>query len=212
MSFIEIVEKNKIIPVVKINDAEKAIRLSNALIDGGINICEITFRTSAAPFAIEQISKNCPDMFVGAGTVLNVKQAKEAIDAGAKFVVSPGISSEVCSYCISRGIPVLPGCVTASEITTALGLGLNLVKFFPSEAFGGIKTIKALSAPFPMVQFIPTGGISYENLDTYLNFKSVVACGASYLTPEKLIDEEKFDEITNLCKVSKEKIHNMQKA
>ena len=209
MNFYDSVKENRIIPVVKINDADKAVKLSNAITEGGINICEITFRTPAAPFAIENISKNCPDMLVGAGTVLNVQQAKDALDAGASFIVSPGMSGELCKYCISRNIPIVPGCVTASEITEALSLGLNVIKFFPSEAFGDLKTIKALSAPFPMIEFIPTGGISYENIDTYLNFKSVIACGASYLTPEKHIDEENFDEITRLCKISKDKVSNV---
>ena len=209
MDVFETIRENKIIPVIKINDSKKAINVANALLDGGINICEITFRTDEALASIKIISEACPNMIVGAGTIINTYQAKQAIQAGAKFIVSPGISEELCTYCLTNNTPIIPGCVTSSEIMLALKLGINTIKFFPCDAFGGIKAIKALSAPFPTISFLPTGGINYDNLVTYLSHPKVCACGASYLASEKLIDNNEYEEISKLAALSKEKISKL---
>ena len=196
----EIIEKSKLVPVIKIKDKNKALKLANALLAGGCSICEITLRTDNALDAIEEIKKYAPKMCVGAGTVLNIEQAKKAIEIGCDFIVSPGFDEEICKYFISKNVPVFPGCVTCTEIMQALKLGLNILKFFPSESFGGIKTIKAISAPFSNVKFMPTGGIDLNNIYAYLELPSVIACGGSFIASEKMIDEDKFDEITLLTK------------
>ncbi len=193
-----------IIPVVKINDAKKAVPLANALSKGGLSACEITFRTDAAEEAIKSISENCPDMLVGAGTVLTIEQAQRAVKAGAKFIVSPGFNPKVVSWCLENGVTPLPGCTTPSEIEGALELGLNVVKFFPAEQSGGLAKIKAMSAPYGGIKFMPTGGVSLDNVNEYLNTKCIIACGGSFMVKESYIDNEEWDEITNLTKKSVE--------
>ena len=187
----------RIIPVVAIHDARDAGALADALVKGGLPCAEITFRTAAAPEAIQTIAKN-QDMIVGAGTVLTTEQAKAAIDAGARFIVSPGFNPKVVEYCVKNDIPVTPGVCTPTDIEMALQFDLKVVKFFPAEAFGGLKTLKALSAPYHMLKFIPTGGVNIQNLREYLAFPKVFACGGSWMVKSDLISAAKFEEITEL--------------
>lgn len=187
-----------IIPVVEIENSQDAIPLAHALIEGGLPIAEITFRTEAAQKAIHNIARNVPRMIVGAGTVLNISQAEQAVASGARFIVSPGFSSSVVRWCLDQGIPVFPGVATPTDIIQALDYGLQVLKFFPAEALGGVNTLKALSGPFKKTRFIPTGGISAENLPNYLDLKAVLACGGSWITPKKLIRSGNFEEITQL--------------
>ena len=172
---------NRIIPVIVLNDEQEVIEKLNALHDGGISIAEIAFRNEFAPHAIEIAIKRFPNMIIGAGTVINVEQAKKAYELGAKFIVSPGLSKEVALFSKEKGILYIPGCVTPTEIMVALDLGLMTIKFFPADVYGGLKALKALSAPFPQVKFVPTGGINLSNLKEYLSFDKVVAVGGSFM-------------------------------
>ena len=187
-----------IVPVVKIEGVESALLLANALKAGGLPCAEITFRTAAAKEVISCITRNMPDMLVGAGTVINIKQAEEALEAGAHFIVSPGYSASMVDWCQTRGIPVIPGVATPTEIIMALDKGLNILKLFPAEVIGGLHLIKALSAVYDEVRFIPTGGIVAENLLDYLRAPAVLACGGSWLVSNQLIFAGKFDEIQRL--------------
>ncbi len=189
-----------LIPVIKIENEENAVPLAKALCEGGLPAAEITFRTKCAANAIKRITDILPDMLVGAGTVLTTEQARQAKEAGAKFIVSPGLNPTVVQYCIDNNITVIPGCSTPTDIETALSLGLNTVKFFPAEAAGGVKMVKAMSAPYGNVTFMPTGGIDETNLNDYLSFDKVVACGGSFMVKDQLIQEQRFDEITSLTK------------
>ncbi len=189
-----------LIPVIKIENASDAVPLAKALIDGGLPAAEITFRTSCAAEAISNITKTYPDMLVGAGTVLTTEQVDAAIAAGAKFIVSPGLNPKVVSYCIGKGVPMLPGCSNPSDIEAALELGLKTVKFFPAEAAGGLKMLKAMSAPYGQLTFMPTGGISADNLLEYLNFNKIIACGGSFMVKDELVKDKKWDQITALTK------------
>ncbi|MDR7870578.1 MAG: bifunctional 4-hydroxy-2-oxoglutarate aldolase/2-dehydro-3-deoxy-phosphogluconate aldolase [Tissierellaceae bacterium] len=195
-----------IVPVIKIDDVEKAIPLAKALCNGGIPIAEVTFRTEQAEEAIRRISKTVPEMIVGAGTILTIEQVDKAVNAGAKFVVSPGTNEKVVRYCIEKKIPIIPGCITPSEVEKAIELGLNVVKFFPAEAAGGIKMIKALSGPFGNIKFMPTGGINVNNINDYLSFSKVIACGGSWMVKEDLINSGDFERITELSKEAMAKI------
>lgn len=191
------IAKLKIVPVVAIENAADAPALGEALVKGGLPIAEITFRTKAAPEAIKAAAK-IPGMLVGAGTVLTVDQVKQAVDLGSQFIVSPGLNPKVVGYCVENKIPVTPGVVTPGEIEQALDFGLNVVKFFPAESFGGAKTIKALSAPYGMMKFMPTGGVTTANLEEYLKIPAVLACGGSWMVSKELISAGKFDEITKV--------------
>lgn len=195
---IEKISATGIIPVVKIDNAKDAVPLAQALREGGINCAEITFRTEAAEEAIRLIHEAFPDMLIAAGTVLTPKQADKAINAGASAIVSPGLNPNVVKHCIENDYPVIPGICTPSELETAMSLGLSYVKFFPAEAAGGVKMIKAMSAPYTMIKFMPTGGISAANVADYLNCKAVFACGGSWMVPSDKISEGKFDEIKAL--------------
>jgi 2-dehydro-3-deoxyphosphogluconate aldolase / (4S)-4-hydroxy-2-oxoglutarate aldolase len=189
-----------IIPVIKIEDINDAVPLAKALINGGIPIAEITFRAAGADKAIKAIKEACPEMTVGAGTVLNVDQVKAAVEAGAQFVVSPGFNPKTVDYCNSIGMPITPGCTTASEIEQAIESGLEVVKFFPAEQSGGLDKIKALAGPFGNLQFIPTGGIDLKNLAAYLTFDKVLACGGSFMVKEDFIKNKEWDKITALSR------------
>ena len=180
-----------VVPVVVLDDAKDAVPTANAMVAGGIDVMEITFRTAAAPDSIKAVSENCPDMLVGAGTVLNLEQCKLAVAMGAKFIVSPGFDAQVVGWCIENGIPVTPGCVTPTEITAAVNMGLKVIKFFPANIYGGLKALKALSAPFPQIKFIPTGGVDRGNIDEFLAFEKVAAIGGSFFVKEAL---EKWEE------------------
>ncbi len=175
------VKQNKIIPVVVLNQLEDTLPRLQALLDGGIKVAEITFRTACAPEALSLAVKSFPQMLIGAGTVINQEQCLKAIECGAKFVVSPGFSSEVARICREKDIPYIPGVVTPTEVMMAKTEGLSLLKFFPASSFGGIKTLKALSSAFPDVKFLPTGGIDDKNLAEYLSQKFVVAIGGSWM-------------------------------
>lgn len=195
-----------LIPVIKISDVETAVPLAKALCAGGLPAAEITFRTACAAEAIAAITRELPNMLVGAGTVLTPEQADRAVAAGAKFIVSPGLNPTVVKHCQSIGVPILPGCATPSEIEQALELGLSVVKFFPAEAAGGLPMIKAMSAPYGGVKFMPTGGINEENLLSYLSFNKIVACGGSFMVKDALINEGKFDQITALTRAAVSKM------
>lgn len=189
-----------LIPVIKIEDPADAVPLAKALIDGGLPAAEITFRTKCAAEAIKNITEAFPEMLVGAGTVLTTEQVDAAIAAGSKFLVSPGLNPKVTSYCLSKGVPMLPGCSNPSDVEAALELGLTTVKFFPAEAAGGLKMLKAMAAPYGQLTFMPTGGINADNLLEYLKFGKIVACGGSFMVRDDLIKEKKWDEITALTR------------
>lgn len=191
-----------IIPVIKLEDINDAVPLAKALMNGGIPIAEVTFRAAGADKAIRAIREACPEMVVGAGTVLNIDQVKAAADAGAQFVVSPGFNPKTVDYCNSIGMPITPGCTTASEIEQAIESGLEAVKFFPAEQSGGLDKIKALAGPFGNLQFIPTGGIDLKNLAAYLSFEKVMACGGSFMVKEDFIRSREWDKITALSRQS----------
>lgn len=189
-----------LIPVIKIEDPADAVPLAKALIDGGLPAAEITFRTKCAAEAIRNITKTYPEMLVGAGTVLTTEQVDAAIAAGSKFLVSPGLNPKVTTYALSKGITMLPGCSNPSDIEAALELGLTTVKFFPAEAAGGLKMLKAMAAPYGQLTFMPTGGINADNLLDYLKFNKIIACGGSFMVKDDLVKEKKWDEITALTK------------
>ena len=199
-----------LIPVIKIENAADAVPLAKALIDGGLPAAEITFRTSCAAEAIKNITEAYPEMLVGAGTVLTTEQVDAAIAAGSKFIVSPGLNPKVVSYCLSKGVPMLPGCANPSDVEAALELGLSTVKFFPAEAVGGLKMLKAMAAPYGQLTFMPTGGINADNLLDYLKFNKIVACGGSFMVKDDLVKEKKWDEITALTKDAVKKMLGLE--
>lgn len=184
-----------VVPVVVLEDAKDAAPLAKALVEGGLPCAEVTFRTDAAEESIKIMTSEYPDMFVGAGTVLTMEQVDRAVAAGAKFIVSPGFDPEIVDYCLSKKIPVFPGCITPSEVAQAVKRGLNVVKFFPAEQFGGVATIKAMAAPYVGLKFMPTGGVSAKNLENYLSCDKIVACGGSWMVKGDLVKAGKFDEI-----------------
>ncbi len=189
-----------ILPVIKIENADDAVPLARALADGELPAAEVTFRTKAAKAAIAAIAEECPDMLLGAGTVLTRAQVDDAVGAGAKFIVSPGLNPSVVEYCTGKGIPVYPGVNNPSQIEQALGLGLDTVKYFPAENSGGPEMLKAMSAPYGNMRFIPTGGINAGNIVRYLDFNQVVACGGSWMVPENLLAAKDFATITKLAR------------
>ena len=200
-----------IVPVIAIDDAEKAVPLARALTAGGLPAAEVTFRTAAGEEAIRRIARECPEVLVGAGTVLNLAQCDRALAAGARFIVSPGYNETLVNYCVEKGVPVLPGCANASDMTRAVNAGLKLVKFFPAEQSGGLAKIKSMSAPFPMFKVMPTGGVNLKNLKEYLSSPIIAACGGSYMVTADLIDNQKWDEIIELCKKSREIVKEARK-
>ena len=196
-----------VIPVVVLENAEDAKPLAEALVRGGLPVAEVTFRTAAAKESIRIMTENYPEMLVGAGTVLSCKQVDEAVEAGARFIVTPGFDEEVVDYCLSKDIPVFPGVITPTEVTMAVKKGLKVVKFFPASQFGGLKTIKALSAPFGMVKFMPTGGI---DLSEYLSSDKIVACGGSWMVKGDLVKAKEFDKIEALTKEAVELVKKIR--
>lgn len=187
-----------VVPVVVLNRAQDAKPLAQALCDGGLKCAEVTFRTEAAEESIRIMSENFPQMLVGAGTVLTTAQVDRAVAAGAKFIVSPGFDPEIVDYCIEKNIPVVPGCITPSEVAQGVKRGLELLKFFPAQQAGGVAMLKAMAAPYTGVKFMPTGGINAGNLEEYLSFAKVVACGGSWMVKADLIDAGDFDKIKEL--------------
>jgi 2-dehydro-3-deoxyphosphogluconate aldolase / (4S)-4-hydroxy-2-oxoglutarate aldolase len=190
----------RVVPVIVIEDPGDAVPLGSALLDGGLPCAEITFRTSAAAEAMRRLTAERPGLLVGAGTVLTPKQAEEARSAGATFIVAPGFNPAVVDYCLGQDLPVFPGVCTPTEIEMALGKGVTVVKFFPAEPMGGLGLLKAMSAPYGMMEFIPTGGITSKNLGDYLAFKKVVACGGSWMAPAEWIKGKLFDQIRDETK------------
>ncbi len=189
-----------VVPVVVLNRTEDAKPLAKALCDGGLKCAEVTFRTAAAEESIRIMTKECPDMLVGAGTVLTIEQVDRAVAAGAKFIVSPGFDPEIVDYCISKNIVVCPGCMTPSEVAQGVKRGLEVLKFFPAEQAGGVAMLKAMAAPYTSVRFMPTGGISAKNLPDYLAFPKIIAAGGSWMVKADLIDSGNFEKITELTK------------
>ena len=205
MDIIERIKKAGIIPVIKINDIADAVPLAKAIKQGGLTVLEITFRTEWASEAILRIKKEISDITLIAGTVLNIENAQKAVKAGAKAIVAPGLNPDVVKWCITNRIPVCPGVSTATEIEQAMSLGLDFVKFFPAEAAGGIKMIKALSAPYPNMRFMPTGGIDENNFLDYLRFDKVIAIGGSWMVKENLVRANNFCEIEKLATIAVKK-------
>jgi 2-dehydro-3-deoxyphosphogluconate aldolase/(4S)-4-hydroxy-2-oxoglutarate aldolase len=199
-----------LIPVIKIDDADDSIAVCDALIEGGLPVAEITFRTDAAEESIRQVASSRPDVLLGAGTVMTIEQAKQAKDAGAKYIVTASLNTKVVSWCMENDIPVLPGISSPSGIEQAISLGLDCVKFFPAEVLGGLKVLKALSGPYPKMRFVPTGGINLENLNTYLSNDRVLACGGSWTVPEEAISNKDFKKITSLTSEAIKKILGLQ--
>ena len=189
-----------VVPVVVLEEAKDALPLAKALVEGGLPCAEVTFRTEAAEESIRLMSEKYPEMLVGAGTVLTTKQVDRAAAAGAKFIVSPGFDPEIVDYCLEKKIPVFPGCITPSEVAQAVKRGLQVVKFFPAEQAGGVAMIKAMAAPYTMVKFMPTGGISAKNLKDYLSFGKILCCGGSWMGKGDMIRNGEFDKIRELTK------------
>lgn len=201
-------EQFGIVPVVVLDDAKDAAPLAKALCDGGLACAEVTFRTEAAAESIRIMTKEFPEMVVGAGTVLTPEQVDCAIDAGAKFIVSPGFNPRVVKYCLEKNIPVTPGVATPSEMEQAIELGLDVVKFFPAEPSGGLNMIKAVAAPYTMLRFMPTGGINPQNITPYLQYDKILACGGSWMVKGSLVKDGAFDKITELTKEAVELVRS----
>ena len=199
-----------VVPVVVLDDAKDAKPLAEALVEGGLPVAEVTFRTAAAEESIRIMAEAYPDMLVGAGTVLSVDQVKRAVNAGAKFIVSPGFDAEVVDYCLENNIPVYPGTVTPSDVIQCVKRGLEVVKFFPAESFGGVSTIKSLAAPFTTIKFTPTGGISAKNLKDYLGFSRIIACGGSWMVKGDLVKAGDFAKIKKLVKEAAELVKEIR--
>ncbi|GAA9319971.1 bifunctional 4-hydroxy-2-oxoglutarate aldolase/2-dehydro-3-deoxy-phosphogluconate aldolase [Helicobacter pylori] len=197
---IEVLQISPIVPVVVIEDIKDAVPLAQSLIEGGIHIIEVTLRSSCALEAIELVAKNVPKMRVGAGTILNPTQLEQAQNRGAEFLISPGLTIKLLEYAKKKDMPLIPGVSSSSEVMQALELGYNALKFFPAEYCGGVKLLNAFNGPFKGVKFCPTGGISADNMRSYLNLENVLCVGGSWLTPKDLIQNKEWDKITEICK------------
>lgn len=200
MNVLKRLAQSGVVPVVVLEDAKDAVPTAKAMLAGGIDVMEITFRTAAAADSIKAVAQECPDMVVGAGTVVNLEQCKLAVECGAKFIVSPGYDEETVAWCCDNGIPVTPGCVTPTEIMMALKHGLKVLKFFPANVYGGLSAIKSLAGPFGGVKFIPTGGVNAQNLAEFISSPYIHAVGGSWICPKADIAAGNFDKITALCK------------
>lgn len=206
MDMIKKISALGIVPVIKLTDANNAVPLCRALMKGGLPVAEITFRTAAAEESIRRVAEELPEVLVGAGTVLNIEQVDKAMKAGAKFIVTPGYDDEVTAYCVENNIPIFPGCPTTSDIQKAIKRGLKVVKFFPAEAMGGLATIKAVAAPYGDMLFMPTGGVNEKNLNDYLSFNKIIACGGSWMAKEDLINAGEFDKIEEITRSAVQKM------
>lgn len=204
MDTLERFSRAGIVPVVVIDHAADALPTARALLDGGVDVMEITFRTEAAPEAIRAVAVGCPEMLVGAGTVVTLDQCSQAVEAGAKFIVAPGYDEEVVSWCVDQGIPVLPGCVTPTEIMAAMKHGLKVLKFFPAGVYGGLSAMKALSGPFKGVKFVPTGGVGPQNAGEYGAAPFIHAVGGSWVCAQDDIASHQFQRITQLCREARQ--------
>ena len=200
MNIMEQIRHHRLVPVIKLDEASDAAPLAEALCEGGLPVAEITFRTEAAKDAIRLMTRQNPQMLVGAGSLTNAGQAEQAVDAGASFLVSAGFSRQVTEFALDNNIPVFPGICTPTELMLLVEYGLPVAKFFPAEQYGGLKTIKALSAPFPNMSFMPTGGIGPENITDYLAFSKIIACGGSWMVKDSMIRGHEFDKIRALTK------------
>ena len=200
MDILKIMAESGIVPVVVLDDAKDAVNTAKALLAGGIKVMEITFRTAAAEQSIKNVAGQCPQIVVGAGTVITLEQCQAAVNAGAQFIVSPGYDEEVVSWCVEHGVPVTPGCVTPAEIMMAMKHGLHVLKFFPANVYGGLKALKSLSGPFPGITFIPTGGVNNENAGEFAAAPYVHAVGGSWVCPKADIAAGNFERITQLCR------------
>lgn len=205
---LERIAAGRIIPVIQLDSPEQALPLGEALVKGGLPVAEITFRTDAAEEAIRRMAKAYPQISVGAGTVTTAEQARRAVGAGAGYIVSPGVSRRVIEYCLEKGVPVLGGACTPSEIMILMEYGLKVAKFFPAEAFGGLRTIRALAGPFPAMKFMPTGGINAGNVLEYLAFSKVVACGGSWMVPSDAIASGNFGRVESLVREAVRLVRN----
>lgn len=197
---LEEISKIGIVPVIALDDAKDAEPLAKALVEGGLPCAEVTFRTAAAEESIKIMSSKFPELLVGAGTVLTTEQVDRAVNAGAKFIVSPGLNPKVVKYCVDKGIPVTPGCANPSDVEQAIELGLDVVKFFPAEAAGGLNMIKSMAAPYVNMKFMPTGGINAKNVTSYLDFNKIIACGGSWMVSKDMLKTGDFEGIKKLTK------------
>ena len=200
MTVMERLARSVVVPVVVLEKAEDAVPTAKALLAGGVDTMEITFRTACAPEAIRAVAENCPEVLVGAGTVINLEQCKLAVSMGAKFIVSPGYSEEIVSWCVEHSIPVTPGCVTPTEIMAAVNHGVKVIKFFPANVYGGLNAMKSLSAPFVGIRFLPTGGVNTANIKEYIDAPYVHAVGGSWVCPKAEIQAGNYEKITELCR------------
>ena len=199
MTVMERLANSVVVPVVVLDKVEDAVPLAKAMAAGGVDTIEITFRTACAPECIKAVAEACPDVLVGAGTIVNLDQCKKAIEMGAKFIVSPGFSDEIVGYCVANGIPVAPGCVTPTEIMGALKHGLKMVKFFPANVYGGLNALKNLAGPFQGLKFLPTGGVNNGNIKEFIDTPFIHAVGGSWVSPKADIAAGNWDKITQLC-------------
>ena len=200
MTVMERLANSIVVPVVVLEKAEDAVPTARAMLAGGVDTMEITFRTACAPEAIKAVAENCPEVLVGAGTVINLEQCKLAVSMGARFIVSPGYSEEIVSWCVENNIPVTPGCVTPTEIMAAVNHGLKVIKFFPANVYGGLNAMKNLSAPFVGIKFLPTGGVNTANIKEYIGAPFVHAVGGSWVCPKAEIAARNFEKIAQLCR------------
>lgn len=199
-TLLEQLKRVGLVPVIRLEDPEQAVPLARALASGGVPVAEITFRAPGADRAIAAVAEHCPDILLGAGTVTSAEQVDRAVSAGAKYIISPGFDPEIVSYCVERNILIVPGCASAGDVSMAVRMGLEAVKFFPAEAAGGIKMLRALAGPFSSMRFMPTGGICPDNMRDYLAFPRVIACGGSWMVPEQSLAGGRFEEITALAR------------
>ena len=199
MTVMERLANSIVVPVVVLDKVEDAIPTAKAMAAGGVDTMEITFRTACAPACIKAVADNCPEVLVGAGTIVNLEQAKLAVEMGAKFIVSPGFSDEIVGYCVANGIPVAPGCVTPTEIMAAMKHGLTMVKFFPANVYGGLKALKNLAAPFGNMKFLPTGGVNNDNIKEFIDTPFIHAVGGSWVCPKAEVKAGNWEKITQLC-------------
>ncbi len=204
-------QKFGVVPVVVLEDTKDAAPLAKALVEGGLPCAEVTFRTEAAEASIRLMAEQYPEMLIGAGTVLTKEQVDAAVKAGAKFIVSPGFDPEIVDYCLEKEIPVLPGCISPSEVAQAVKRGLNIVKFFPAEAAGGLAMIKAMAAPYTSLKFMPTGGINAKNLEEYLSCDKILCCGGSWMVKGDLVKAGEFDKIREMTKEARQLVDAIRK-
>lgn len=196
----------KLVPLVVLDDAADAVPMAKALVEGGIPVAEVTFRTDAAADVIRAMAEQVPEILVGAGTVHTVAQAQTAVEAGAKFIVTPGFQPDVVRWCVEHQVDIVPGTAVPSDIEQAISFGLSVCKFFPAEAYGGVKTLKALKGPYADIRFMPTGGVSLDNMNDYLALPNVAAVGGSFMTPSAAVKAKDWAKVTEACRTALTKV------